>query len=185
MKTIKLFYFITLFTLITSNAQITKGNWLMGGNGNISYTKSVPKQSNSLFNSVESEILSISLEPNVGYFFINKLAGGLKISAKNSFVTDVPFEINQTQLSISPFLRYYFLEVEKPYNIFVEPSYYKYTYKPLGMIDAYGVKFGHVYFLNSSVGIETSINYVKTNGIDSDSKDLFLGFGFQLYLEKK
>lgn len=45
-----------------------------------------------------------------------------------------------------------------------EPSYNKYTYKPLGNSDGYGLKFGRIYLLNSSVGIETSFNYQHNEG---------------------
>ena len=95
------------------------------------------------------------------------------------------FQLNQTQFSFSPFIRYYLLDVDKSFNLFIEPSYNKYTYKPLGNSDGYGLKFGHVYFLNSSVGIETSFNYQHNESDQLQTNKLFLAFGFQLYLEKK
>ena len=119
MKIIKLFIISVLFTL-TANSQITKGNWLMGGNASISYTKSIPKQTNTYLNSAEGKTFSILLQPNIGYFVVDKFAIGLKLGVTNTYPTNQSFQINQTQFSISPFLRYYLLKTDKPFNIFVE-----------------------------------------------------------------
>ena len=47
MKTSKLLIAIALLSFVTSNAQITKGNWLMGGNGNFSFSKTKGKDNNN------------------------------------------------------------------------------------------------------------------------------------------
>lgn len=184
MKTKHIFTALLALLSLNTFAQLDKKTWLVGGNASFSYTKSTPNQSNIFFNNTESKTLLLSVEPNVGYFIIDKLAIGIKLGATNAYSTNLNFQINQTQLSLSPFLRYYFLKKDKSYNLFFEPSYYKYTYKPLGMADGYALKLGHVFFLNSSVGFETSLSYQKINGIDNNSESLLLGFGFQLYLEK-
>ena len=111
MKIIKLFIISVLFTL-TANSQITKGNWLMGGNASISYTKSIPKQTNTYLNSAEGKTFSILLQPNIGYFVVDKFAIGLKLGVTNTYPTNQSFQINQTQFSISPFLRYYLLKTD-------------------------------------------------------------------------
>lgn len=188
MKTSIYSFIITIFSFLTTNAQITKGNWLMGGNGNLSFTKSEAKSNNTnglTINSNSGETIGILLEPNVGYFIKDKFAMGLKIGFENYFTTKSSIELNNTQFSIGPFLRYYILEVDKPFNIFIEPSYFRYTYKPLGNNQGYGLKFGHAYFLNSSVGIETSLNYQFSESNQQKTNSLFIAFGFQLYLEKE
>ena len=188
MKTSKLLIAIALLSFVTSNAQITKGNWLMGGNGNFSFSKTKGKDNNNeliINNNSDGETIGIILEPNIGYFIKDKLAIGLKVGFENNFSTQFSFQLNQTQFSFSPFIRYYLLDVDKSFNLFIEPSYNKYTYKPLGNSDGYGLKFGHVYFLNSSVGIETSFNYQHNESDQLQTNKLFLAFGFQLYLEKK
>lgn len=179
------FVSMLLVTTISTNAQITKGNWLIGGNGNLSFSKSKSKENNgSVINYVQGENIGILLEPNVGYFIKDKFALGLKLGLENNFNNQSSFQLNQTQLSIGPFARYYFLDIEKPYNLFIEPSYYRYTYKPLGNSDGFGLKFGHVFFLNSSVGIETSLNYQFRENNELQTNSFFLAFGFQFYLEK-
>jgi hypothetical protein len=185
-QTLVLVFFLASFL---GTAQITKGNFLVGGNGNFSYTKFKqkpnPNTGSIVFNNINGEILGILLEPNIGYFIKDKFAVGLKIGFENNFNSQSSFQINQTQFSLGPFLRYYFLNTDKPFNLFVEPSYYTYTYKPLGNANGFGLKVGHVYFLNSSVGVESSLNYQYRDIDQSTANTLFVAFGFQLYLEKK
>lgn len=185
MKAVKLFIVVTLLFVSNTYGQLNQKNWLVGGSANIAYTKSTPNQVTDFYTGAENKITSLLIEPNIGYFIKDKFVVGIKLGASNSYNSQDSFKINQTQLSISPFIRFYILNIEKTYNLFFEPSYFKYTYKPLGNVDGYGLKLGHVYFLNSSIGFETSINYQKRNGINFDTDEMFLGCGFQLYLEKK
>jgi len=63
---------LLLLVIIVSNqvtAQIKKGQWLAGGN--VNWTTS--------FNSYGDSTV-IKIMPDVGYFFLDKLAGGLKIN---------------------------------------------------------------------------------------------------------
>jgi len=66
-------FFITL--LNTAQSQLTKGNWLVGGNGKFySYTSNY---NSAAYNSTAS-YTQIDLSPNVGYFVADKLAFGLR-----------------------------------------------------------------------------------------------------------
>jgi hypothetical protein len=53
-------------------------------------------------------------------------------------------------------------------------------------LNNFKIKAGAVYFLNSSVGLEASLNYLnqKSNN-DSTNNAVFLGVGFQIHLEKE
>lgn len=188
MKKNKVILSIILLSFLNNYSQITKNNWLIGGNGNLSFVKYEEKNSNNnliINNNSKSESFEILLEPNIGYFIKDKFAVGLKIGFANAFNKEKTFQINQTQFSISPFVRYYFLEVDKDFNVFIEPSYYRFSYKSIGEASqGYGLKFGHVYFLNSSVGFETSLNYQYRESDQNKTNSMFIGFGFQLYLEK-
>ena len=160
----------------------------MGGNWNFSFTKTKYKENNNngfvINNKNDGEAIGILLEPNIGYFIKDKFVIGLKLGCENNFSTQYSFQLNQTQFSIGPFIRFYVLDVDKSFNLFIEPSYYKFTYKPLGNFDGYGLKFGNVYFLNSCVGIKTSLNYQHTESVQLQTNKLFIAFGFQIYLEK-
>ena len=177
---------IVLFT-VSVNAQITKGNWMVGGSGSFSYSKTDSKNSNSggtNINYVSKGIYSISLEPNIGYFFLDRLAIGTKISYINGFVEGSKLDSEGMNLSFGPYARYYIFKDKNLINLFVEPSYYKFFSKGLGNSSGYGLKSGLVIFLNSSVGFESSIAYGKSSSKNADSYNVFLGFGLQIHLEK-
>ena len=187
MKTYTTIILILVFTTATT-AQITKGNWMVGGSGSFSYSKTEPKNTTSsgtTIDYVSKGALSILLEPNIGYFIMDKLSLGLKINFLNSFIEGQSFSLSNSDISISPNFRYYFLNEDKIYNLFIEPSYYYFTSKNLGSASGYGLKSGLVVFLNSSVGIEPSLNYVYRESDEFKRNDLFVGIGIQIHLEKK
>ena len=69
MKTLKTIAITILLSTITANAQITKGNWMVGGTGNFSSYES--KYINN-GNEVTNKGIGTNISPNIGYFFINK-----------------------------------------------------------------------------------------------------------------
>jgi hypothetical protein len=189
MKNSKLFFVLILLIASTVNAQLTKGNWLLGGTGYFSYSKSNDKQqpsSGSLTISNSSAgAYDILLEPSIGYFVKNRFALGLKLNYRNGYTEGTSFSIKTSTLGISPFVRYYFLNEEKNFNIFFEPAYFYEINNTLGNSNAFSLKVGHVIFFNSSVGFETSINYIKGESKQFTSDRIFIGLGVQIHLEKK
>ena len=176
---IKNIFFITiLFIVFTSNAQIEKGNWMMGGSGSFGNYKITNKDDS--FSSTQ-----IGINPNIGYFIIDKLAFGALVQVNFSFYT----QGNPTYSSnaISPFVRYYFLENDKTINIFSQGSYeiLRINHNEVKQ-DKFKLKAGAVFFLNSSVGIEVALNYSKqkTNQ-DYENRAIYLDVGFQIHLEKE
>jgi hypothetical protein len=187
MKTIKLFIITTLFSFFTSNSQITKGNWMVGGDGSFSNRTEKSNVSNEKY---KSSILN--LDANVGYFFIDKLSGGL-IIRYNKY--SIPYADSQSSnlFSTGPFAKYYFLKNEKRINVFFESSYLhkivfyggENTNKTITNI--FNLSGGVVCFFNSSVGLEFRIE--RSNQVFKDSNgytvnDLIIGLGFQIHLEK-
>lgn len=164
---------------LTANAQITKNNWMIGGDTYFS--------SNDYNGDTSNEF---RINPNVGYFFIDKLAGGLQMNL--AFTNTDPGGRNSKASSygFAPFARYYFLETDKIINVFTEVNY-SFSFGKFGQGDTinwngYGVKAGTVLFFNSSVGIEFSLNYTNTTRKSDDFKikTLLVGFGLQIHLEK-
>lgn len=191
MKTIKLLLVaILLFTSLT-NAQITKGNWMIGGDASFSYSKYESKNdasspsSGSTLNVSQIGSYYILLEPNLGYFVYNKFCIGTKIYFAGGFSEGYKFEASNGNFSVGPYARYYFLKEEKQLNLFIEPSYYYFTNKSLGNATGYGIKAGTVIFFNSSIGFETALSYVRRSNEQNNYKEFFLGFGLQIHLEKK
>ncbi len=185
-KTTVLIIAIILFSL-NGIAQITKGNWMVGGS--TSYTKSEYNQDNTP--SIITITNSINLSPNVGYFFIDKLCIGTIYQYSSSISKIESGKRTYKSNNIGPFIRYYILKPEKVTNIFLETSYNFSTVKD-NKNTILNSKLGVVYFLNSSIGFELALNYSINKYVydselisDSTSKNLLLGLGFQIHLEKE
>src|SRR5579863_2054352 len=90
-----------LFVIVVSNqvsAQIKKGQWLAGGNLNWTST----------FNDYNGNNTVVTIMPDAGYFFIDKLAGGLKLNYSMGHPAQGGAYSN---FGFSPFVRYYILPV--------------------------------------------------------------------------
>lgn len=189
MKLIKLFFIVTLFSTLSASAQLSKGNWMVGGNINFNYEKTERKNTNSMETVVLSNagrgVYTLILQPQIGYFFVDKFVVGTGLNYTNSFLEGSKIDFSYPNFEIAPFVRYYFLQIDKPYNLFIEPSYAKEFSNQLGNIEAIGIKTGFVFFLNSSVGAETILNYRRGTRGDNTSTNIFLGFGLQIHLQKK
>ncbi len=173
MKIKNIFFIVILFIIFTSNAQITKGNWMMGGSLNLSSDKNTS-------NGYVTHTTGIDIKPNVGYFVIDKLALGAD--------TEIGiFSNRSTIFGIAPFIRYYFLEKEKKINIFSEFNYeFRKNYPDNYISNRINFKTGAVFFLNSSVGIEMALNYSTLNtNQNSQYSGINLGVGFQIHLERE
>ena len=192
-KSIQLLNILLLFSIV-AKSQITKGNWMIGGNASFSF-------SGSDYGTYNTRVNGISLSPNVGYFFIDKLAGGLRLGyyRNNSKFKNVPglpsVNFNKTTVyTFGPYIRYYFLPEEKSYNILAEGSYQFGTTKtetevssnPAISTNNFSIAAGPVIYFNSSVGIEFLLNYSTTNTNNSITKSykLGIGIGLQIHLQK-
>ncbi|MDE3143471.1 MAG: hypothetical protein KGL19_04905 [Bacteroidota bacterium] len=171
------------FIFCNAYSQITKGNWMVGGSGSFS------TKSNSSSN--------IQFNPNIGYFFGNKFAAGLKFDFASqdlsNYVQSSSIGLIVKRFSAGPFVRYYFLDSEKSFNLFTEGNYSYGTYEMTGYYpisngknSIYSISMGSVIYFNSSVGIEFSIGYYNINDITLgvNNNGLQMGAGFQIHLEK-
>ena len=166
---------IVLFSL-TANSQITKGNWMVGGDINYHYAD----------RGLNDNYWGINLRPNVSYFIMDKLAIGVipKTYITKGYKPSYGFGIS---------LRYYFLKPKPMFNFFIEPrvdmSYYKDDYNVVNKSYGYGIKMGEAVFLNQSVALEFFVDYNNRYSIYQGIKgnhfqDINIGFGFQIHLEK-
>jgi len=115
MKKISILALSILFINFKSNCQITKGNWLFGGNISFSSTKS----SSDLGSNT---VYAIQASGNAGYFFIDKFAAGIKPNILVDHGKGIQ-NFASTSSSFGPFLRYYFLPTDVRTNLFAEGSY--------------------------------------------------------------
>lgn len=185
MKKITILVVTVLLFCTKSNSQITKGNWMIGGSAAFTSTNN---KSNATPNANQ---LLVQLSGDIGYFFFDKLAVGLKPAFESSTVKFFSGSNTSNILAVGPFTRYYFLPKEKIVNILVEVSYqYGIRWSTTNEIlhsNRISISSGAVVFFNNSVGLEftigySSLKYAKSNGLNNS---VTAGIGFQFHLEKK
>ena len=186
MKTIKLFFITTILFTISANSQITKGNWMVGGNASLTSVKNESEDNSSY------TILNISLSPNIGYFVFDKFSTGILFNYKFSESKSNGYGVSRYG-DLGPFARYYFLKNESRTNVFLQSSYNSTLYNEIGKLTRFETKAGTSIFLNSSVGLEVSLAYSsskynpKDNTLKTDNKSnaLEIAIGLQIHLEKE
>ena len=172
--------------------QITKGNWMMGGNGN--FTKSVQTAPD-----FDVRTTTITLSPNNGYFLADQFAVGARLKLDYNHRTYRNVESKETWWFVGPYVRYYILNNDRIVNFFTEADFqfhlnkHKATASGGGYnsdsktgFGSYSLSLGTAIFLNSSVAIEGAFNYERIPKDDDGIKVNNFGFriGFQIHLEK-
>lgn len=186
-KTILLF--LIAFTFYNdADCQITKGNWLVGGNGSFVFSKAGSGSS-------DSKTINLSLAPDIGYFFMDKFAGGVRLSFNRDHIKFGSSNDFSTfkNYSIGPFVRYYLLDVDRQSNILLEGSYQFGNDKvettnstSNNSTNIISFSAGPVIYFNSSVGIEFLLNYSSdgSNVYNGRGDSFGVSIGLQIHLEK-
>jgi hypothetical protein len=182
MKTIKLFFLATLLFSGLANAQITKGNWMVGGSGSF-----ISQKQYSTIDDFSSKTYFYNLNMGMSYFFLNKLATGVKLGYEG-FTPKYEGGSISSNYNFGPYARYYFLNPEKNHNLFIESSYLigAFTYSDFkNESRAFNVSAGPTIYFNSSVGLELFIQYsdFKYSEGNGATRKIQTGIGFQIYLE--
>jgi len=189
MKKSILLMLVTFLFFNKSHGQITRDNWMVGGNANFIFT-------NSNNAGTDTKATNVTLAPNIGYFFIDKFAGGVRLSFNRNHYkygqSNNDFSTFRTY-SIGPFVRYYFLDADRQYNILMEGSY-QYGNEKIETTNSTNnsstniISFsaGPVIFFNNSVGIEFLLNYSSTgtSGNNGRGNSFGAGIGLQIHLQK-
>ncbi len=178
-------FFIALLSFITSaaNSQITKKNWMLGGE--VSYAST---NYNSENYGIPHTAYDLQIKPNIGYFFIDKLSTGLKASIE--VTGDKSRSQSYTDFNIGPFLRYYFLSPEKYVNVITEASYLygfeKGSTPEKTSKNTFSFSAGPVVYFNNVVGLEMLVSYAsyQFSGIKGSNKTIMVGLGLQVHLER-
>lgn len=190
-----LLLFISGAYLTSASGQLNKKIWLIGGTGSVySYNEDYTAPSVN----VTAKYTSIDLSASVGYFFIDRLSGGLR-PYFSSFKGESSGggSTNSYRLAVGPFTRYYFLKAEKQFNILADVSYLLGLNKDLGALNEKGkfntlsIMAGTEVFFNSTAGLEILIGYRNqiatlnsSSGYNSNKKGFQASIGFTLHLEK-
>lgn len=203
-------YFKVLFLVLTLNsfAQLDKKTWLVGGN--LSFD-SYKRENTNYYGSYSNpnividkyKINTFNITSKFGYFIIDKLALGVTPSYIHTESRQNDSSISKfNSLVIGPFVRYYFLKKDKPYNVFTDAScqmgYVSYPSVDMPLkspITKYSAMAGVEFFFNSSAGVEllAGYNFQKQNGDRTsnggfisqyEEKGFKIAIGFQLHLQK-
>ncbi|TAN01261.1 MAG: hypothetical protein EPN39_02595 [Chitinophagaceae bacterium] len=182
MKKIIILFLVLSALYSSSDAQITKGNWMVGGDASFSldytryeYDEIAPTHG---FRGL--------ISPGVGYFLIDKLTMGLKADLNfNHFRNGTPHMETQFSLNTGPFLRYYFLPAENIINIFGGAAYEHFFHTYANPANTYSVFAGPTFFFNSSVAAEllAGLDYFKPKG-NAITTSFKVNIGLQIYLKK-
>ena len=192
------FIFTLFFFFSTSSiAQLDKKTWLVGGSANLYLSKRTYTSYVSSNLSGYSDELNLTISPNVGYFIIDKLGIGLRPYfswGKGDFTSSngSTSSSDSKRYGIGPFVRYYFLDKEKQFNILTDIGYQIGEWNAggqKGKLENFYFSIGPVIYFNSSVGMEFLLGYNAQSEVlkgysKNSSKGLNIGIGFQIHLIK-
>lgn len=199
----KLFMMIAIVSITTASfaqGNVNKGDWMIGGDAGYNSSKMEYPGSTS-----DDKSSTFNLSPNVGYFFIKQLAGGLRIVVSSTTEKyksgTTTFEDKESYSLIGPFVRYYFLPATQKVNIFADATYGFGSNKstPSGGsstksdLNGYGLTGGVAIFLLPSVAIELALKYQSlenkyksgSSTIEVANKSFGGGIGLQIHLPGK
>jgi hypothetical protein len=170
-----LFFTLVFTTLLwqSLDAQVTKGNLLAGGSLNFSSEKDS-----------ESKVTNFQFSPAFGYFFADKLAGGLRSSFSSMKMEGIDAV---TDLVVGPFVRYYLLPKENNVNLLADADFLFGSAK-LGdntlSQNTFSFSAGPVVFLNKHTGMEFKLGFSSSKLEDfTDRTNTFnILIGFQMHL---
>lgn len=193
------FFLALSFVCTFSYGQLTKKNWLVGGNGSL-YSFNEDYTAPSPAPNFTAKYTTIDVSATVGYFFLNKLSAGLRpyLSTYKGKVSGGGEGANDFKFAIGPFVRYYFLKEDKQYNLLADVSYQiginqsKNGDNPKGKFNVFSIMAGTELFFNSSVGLEILLGYKNQlvtfdnspSAYSSNRKGFQTSIGFQFHLEK-
>lgn len=181
------FLFPALFALIANeaSAQLNQGQWMIGGTSTVNFNSNKTEDADD-----DSRVSTFTAIPDVGYFFINNLAGGLRIIFNS---VKVKGEDEATvYLLAAPFVRYYFLPGAQNVNVFADASF---GYGTAGQddkesINSWSIAAGPAIFINERAALEFTLFYYSEGGdwhkdvMGTVRRDNTLGVnvGFRLHL---
>ncbi|MGN6435468.1 MAG: outer membrane beta-barrel protein [Agriterribacter sp.] len=170
-------------------AQINRGQFLVGGNGTFTSSNNAGYKSSQL-----------TLSPGAGYFFMDKLAGGLNVNFGRNRSKQAGVKSTSATYGISPFVRYYVLPATSKINLFGQASYTwgksdnisNNIYTGKSTFNGYSISAGPTIFITRNIAVELTAgltnNYHRSKSSYNNSTNKFkeklfqIGVGFQIHL---
>lgn len=205
MKKLLLAGAVALFGL--SNAQMTKGDWVISGDtgvgfNNVTTTIKVGDQS------VEGpKVNTFSISPSVGYFVIDKLAVGIELGYINATTKYQGLKSKTSSFSVMPTATYYFTNSSKLVPFLGAGIGYASVKSSgqtnfMGMIAssetttdglAWKVKGGVTYMATQSLGINLGVSYdqfsnketIMNTDVKTNVKTFGVNVGFSYFIKSK
>jgi hypothetical protein len=170
----KLIFGILMLFVFNSHvsAQLYKGQWMAGGNLGITTYDNYMFPHNGL---------SGTVIPNIGYFFVDKLVGGLRFDVNWG---ETKFSSSFTTYGFSPFLRYYILPAEKKINFFVNTSFGWQIASLGGGFTQWTLSAGPSLFIASNFSIELALQYAAYSPdlyTEYHPRSFAINIGFQFH----
>lgn len=182
MKKLLLAGVVALFGL--SNAQMTKGDWVISGNTGIGFNSINTKTKVAGESFDGTKVSTFSVTPSVGYFVIDKLAVGIDLGFTSITTKDDGDKTTLSNFSVMPTATYYFANSSKlvPFlgaGIGYASNKTKETYT--GGSDEYTadglawkIKGGVTYMATQSLGINLGVSFDQFS-----NKETYLGTEFK------
>ncbi|MFY7813779.1 MAG: outer membrane protein [Chryseobacterium taeanense] len=205
MKKLLLAGAVALFGL--SNAQMTKGDWVISGDtglgfNNVTTTVKVGDQS------VDGpKVNTFSISPSVGYFVIDKLAVGIELGYINATTKYEGLKSKTSSFSVMPTATYYFTNSSKLVPFLGAGIGYASVKNSgetnfMGMIAssetttdglAWKVKGGVTYMATQSLGLNLGVSYdqfsnketIMNTDVKTNVKTFGVNVGFSYFIKAK
>lgn len=212
MKKLLLAGAVALFGL--SNAQMTKGDWVISGNTGMGFNNVTTTVKAGGKSTDSPTVNTFSITPSVGYFVIDKLAVGIDLGYVNRTTKYDDVKFTNSTFSVMPTATYYFTNSSKlvpflgagiGYGSNKEKTSFSGgrngIYDPILMHDtetttdglAWKVKGGVTYMATSSLGINLGISYdqfsskatVMNTEIKTNINTFGVNVGFSYFIKGK
>ncbi|NML57400.1 OmpW family outer membrane protein [Chryseobacterium cheonjiense] len=205
MKKLLLAGAVALFGL--SNAQMTKGDWVVSGNtgfgfNNVTTTVKVGEESAD-----GPKVSTFSITPSVGYFVIDKLAVGIDLGLTSATTKYEGTKATTTSFSVMPTATYYFANDSK-FVPFLGAGIGYASVKNKGEMNVLGVsasdetttdglawkvKGGVTYMATQSLGINLGVSYdqfsnkqtIMNTDVKTNVKTFGVNVGFSYFIKSK
>jgi len=194
-KKLLIFAFLLLSAMISVQAQVEKGNWFLSGSSNLNICTYKDKWEQGTTTEERYKGTDFSIQPQIGYFIIDKLPVGLSLNFTSSSYKDLEDDDHKSTystISVGPFVRYYILNAKGfwPYAeamVGFGSTKDKYTgYENIEEVDkstlmGYRIGVGGTYFFNEYVGFDLFLGYqnetekYKAEGEETDDSKYIIG----------
>ena len=194
----KVFTILFFFLAMSSKAftQVLSGQFLLGGNIRFESVKE------NYYRDETYKSTNIFIAPAIGYFILDKLAGGVRVDLSSYKSNSTNVDTRQTEIAISPFVRYYFLPPASQVNVFLDAGYLRSNSKWKRLTDpafsvtdkskGFQVLAGPSLFLSDQIALEFMLGYRYTKSDESPaqmdatkSTSFSSGLGLQIHFGKK